>query len=131
MAVTIANPDNGKEEEVYALIDTGSDRDFMSKELAERLGLKINVKWTELHTVNTSTKGWSPQSSIGIRSRDGSYMANVKDALVGDFAAANGEVGPAKRDLSKYSHIVGTDFIDIDSKVEALICAAHGETWHG
>ena len=86
MAVTIANPDNGKEEEVYALIDTGSDRDFMSKELAERLGLKINVKWTELHTVNTSTKGWSPQSSIGIRSRDRSYMANVKDALVWDFA---------------------------------------------
>ena len=34
VAACIMNPSNGKEEMVYALIDSGADRDFISTELA-------------------------------------------------------------------------------------------------
>ena len=58
VAVTITNLTYG-EEEIYTLIDSGADRDFISTELSQRLGLKISVKWTTLHSVNMVTEGWS------------------------------------------------------------------------
>ena len=125
------NPSNGKEEMVYALIDSEADRDFISTKLAKRLGLKISTKWTELNSVNTTTVGWSPRAEMAIKSSNGSYRSEVEDALVGDFTAAKGDLPPAKRDLSKAEHLKGTHFIDIDAKVEALISVAHGETFWG
>ena len=99
--MTITNPTR---EEIYALIDIGANRDFISTQLANRLGLEISIKWTKLFSVNSTTEGMS--------SRDRSYTSNVRDALVGDFTAAGGDIAPAKRDLSKCRHLDGIEFID-------------------
>ena len=60
-----------------------------------------------------------------ISSKNGSYISDVEDALVGDFMAAKGDLALSKRDLSKSKHLNGINFIDIEAKVEALICIAH------
>ena len=125
------NPSNRKEEMVYALFDSGADKDFISTELAGRLGLRISSKWTELTSINTTTEGWSPRAEIAIKSSSGSYSSEIEDAIVGDFAAVKGDLPPAKRDLSKAEHLNGIHFIDIDAKIEALISVAHGVTFWG
>ena len=131
VAVRVINPSTRKEEMVYALFDSGSDKDFISTELAVRLGLKITSRWTELTTINTTTEGMSPRAKIAIKSSSGSYSSNVEDAIVGDFGAAKGDLPPAKRDFSKAEHLHGVPFIDIDAKIEALISVAHGVTVWG
>ena len=118
--MTITNPTTG-EEEIYALIDSGANKDFISTHLANRLGLEISVRWTKLFSVNSTTEGMSPKARMTMSSRDGSYTSNVRDALVGDSTAAEGDLAPAKRDLSKCRHLDGIEFIDIEAKVEALI----------
>ena len=116
---------------VYALFDCGADKDFISTELAVRLGLKITSKWTELTTINTSTQGMSPRAEIAIKSSSGSYSSKIQDAIVGDFGAAKGDLPPAKRDFSGAEHLHGVPFIDIDAKIEVLISVAHGVTVWG
>ena len=66
------------------------------------------------------------QANLIFKTFDQSYEATVNDALVGDFTAAEGDEAPAKRDLSKYHHLDDVEFIDIDSKVEA-VKSKHGK----
>ena len=113
----ITNPTTGKEEEIYALIDSGANRDFISTQLANRLGLEISVRWTKLFSINSTTEGMSPRARMTMSSRDRSYTSNVRDALVGNLAAAGGDIAPAKQDLSQCRHLDGITFIDIEYAV--------------
>ena len=45
VAVTITNPVSGKSERIYALIDSGADRDYLSTDLGERLGLITSERY--------------------------------------------------------------------------------------
>ena len=54
MAARVINPISGDGEEVYALVDTGANRDYMSTELAERLGLEINYSDRKSTRLNSS-----------------------------------------------------------------------------
>ena len=71
----------------------------------------------------------SKQSDLIFRTFNQSYEAKVND--VGDFTAAEGDQAPAKCDLSKYHHLDNIEFIDIESKVEALLGSGHIQTWQG
>ena len=54
-----------------------------------------------------------------------------EDVVVGPFRAGKFEQPPAKMDLRKYSHLDGVPFMDIEARVEALICSAHIAAWFG
>ena len=71
------------------------------------------------------------QANLIFRTLDQNYEATVNDVLVGDFTAAEGDEAPAKRELPKYHHLDDVEFIDIDSKVEALLGSGHIQTWQG
>ena len=121
----------GKKENIYALLDTGADRNYISNKVAGKLRLNIDMKRSKIYGVNSVSDGMGKQANLIFKTFDQSYEATVNDALVGDFTAAEGDEAPAKRDLLKYRHLDDVEFIDIDSKVEALLGIRHIQTWQG
>ena len=102
-------------------MDTAADRDYISEECARRLGLDLKSSDIQIHT----------GSPIKLKSLDGDYEMVCEDVVVGPFRAGKFEEPPAKMDLRKYSHLDGIPFINIEAKVEALICSAHIAAWFG
>ena len=89
------------------------------------------MKRSKIYGVNSVSDGMGKQANLIIKTFDKSYEATVNDALVGDFTAAEGDDAPAKRDLSKFRHLDDIEFINIDSKVKALLGSGHIQTWQG
>ena len=56
VAVRVVNPVNGKREEVYALLDSGADRDYLSDRVAKAIGLATKKRNVNLVTVEESTR---------------------------------------------------------------------------
>ena len=58
IAVMIMNPISRRKESVYAILDSGADRDYVSIDLARRLGLELEQREMELaamdHGIQTS-----------------------------------------------------------------------------
>ena len=65
--------------------------------------------------------------SMVLESIDDSYSVMIGDILVGDFPSNEGSQAPAKKDWSRYEHLRGIEFIDIESKVEMIISSGHAE----
>ena len=131
VAVRVVNPANGEIEEIYALLDSGADRDYLSERVAHKLGLVTKKKSINLVTVEEASNKTREMADIEIESVDGSYRAEIEEVLVGKFPEATRDVPPAKRDLSDHSHLDGINFIDIEAKVEAIISIAHADAWTG
>ena len=131
MAVTITNPVSGRSEQIYALIDSGADRDYLSTDLGVRLGLITKEELMTITTVKDTKEEWTETTSLILGSMDGQYEARIDDAIIGRFPAARDDLAPAKKDWSNFDYMAEIEFEDIDAKVEALICIAHEETWVG
>ena len=127
MAAKVSNPISGKGEEVYALVDTGANRDYMSTELAERLGLEIKYSTLNLKTATEASIGVRPMADMVLQSRDGQCKAKVDDVLIGDFPCKDSSMAPGKKDWSTYEHLAGIEFANIDAEVELIISSAHTE----
>ena len=127
MAARVRNPDTGKGEEVYALVDTGANRDYMSTELAERLGLDISYSTLNLKTATETSVGIRPMSEMILESLDGEYRAIVSDVLIGDFPCKDSSMAPGKKDWSGYEHLKGIEFANIEAQVEIIISSGHTE----
>ena len=56
VAVRVINPRNGELEEIYALLDSGADRDYLSERVAHKLGLETKKKSINLVTVEESSQ---------------------------------------------------------------------------
>ena len=50
---------------------------------------------------------------------------------MGDLTVTGNDIPPAKRDLSKFRHLDGIEFADIDSDVEMVLSVAHVYTLFG
>ena len=88
----IVNTALGFERIVYALLDTGSDRDVISPSIVAELRLET---WTEVLTVQTLDNLVSGERSLTammVESINRKYSAMVKRALVGRLLAGNGDV---------------------------------------
>ena len=88
------NPISGEGEDVYALVDTGANRDYMSTELAERLGLEVKYSTLRLKTATDASIGVRPMADMILESRDGQYRARVEDVLIGDFPCKDSSMAP-------------------------------------
>ena len=133
VAANITNPVTGITQQVFALFDTGADRDYLSRELATSLGLELKSSWMRLVTANQDVWGDQPTTNLIMESIDGSYQAIIQDALVGDFPTSGRDIPPARRDWSKYPHINKLSFIDLEPsiQVEIIISTAHMQSWMG
>ena len=72
--------DNGKSRIVYAMLDTGSDRDVISEQLVKDLELPQRTKTVTIQTVEETTTDYRHFADYRLQSLDGSYRANVNEA---------------------------------------------------
>ena len=82
VSVRVVNPLNNKSKIVLALLDTGSDRDIVAKNVSEELDLNT---WTEtlmVKMLDCYTSGERALTKLSIQSVDGLYEANVNGALM-------------------------------------------------
>ena len=96
MAATITNPVSGKTERIYALIDSGADRDYLSTDLGERLGLITKEEWMTITTVKDTREELTETTSLTLGSTDGQYEARIDDTIIGKFPAARDDLTPTK-----------------------------------
>ena len=97
VAIRVINPKNGQIEEIYALLDSGADRDYLSGRVAQKLGLETKKKSVNLVTVEESSQRIREMADIEIESIDGNYRAEIEEVLVGKFPEATKDVPPAKK----------------------------------
>ena len=119
----------GFERIVYALLDTGSNRDVISPSIVAELRLET---WTEVLTVQTldnSVSGERLLTALTVESINGKYSAMVKGALVGRLLA--GDAPQSKRNLSYFPHLAALPFEDHDANLDLIIGVPHVETWSG
>ena len=125
------NKDTGKKVSIYALEDGGADRDFLSAKVVEKLGIKTGEELTTVVDLRGPETKWRKNASFTVESLDGEYSCDIDRALVGELSVTGNDVPPAKRDLSKYRHLDGIEFADIDSEVEMVLSVAHVYTLFG
>ena len=130
MALKIKNLENGNSADVYALMDTGSDRDVIDEGVASELGLHRKSKMMNVCVLGGKDLGPRELAEIEIRSMDGKYQAYIENALIGNLLTCNSDVPPAKMDLTKWKHIEEAQipFININSEVRMIISVDHCES---
>ena len=92
-------PKNGQEEEIYALLDSGVDRDYLSERVARKLGLEVRRREVNLVTVEEESRKIREMADVEIESLDGQYRVEVEEILVGRFPESSKDIPPSKRDL--------------------------------
>ena len=98
--VRIINPKNGELEEIYALLDSGADRDYLSDRVAKKLALETKTRQINLVTIEEASKKVREMADVEIESLDGNYRAEIEEILVGHFPPSSRDIPPAKRDCS-------------------------------
>ena len=123
------NPISGAAIIVNAMIDSGADRDVISKTVTEILGLETT--WTDLKVVTVDNEISSKRTlaSFRIESLEESYSADVSDGLVGKILTGEADVPPHRRDISAMPHLDGITFQKSDEGMHLLLGAAHASAW--
>ena len=119
--------DNENGKLVYAMLDTGSDRDVISEELIADLELEQRIKSVTVQTVEATITEDRNFVDVRIQSIDGSYNAEITDALVGKLVAGKTDIPPAKRNLSALRHVENIEFDNIDAGILMIIGLSHIE----
>ena len=65
------------------MLDTGSDQDVISEKLVQELGLRQRKRPVTIQTVESTSINYRHFADYRLQSLDGSYGADVNDALVG------------------------------------------------
>ena len=129
--VRIVNLGNGSSTEVYALLDSGSDRDVVSNDVKDALGLSVLSQRMSVKTLDSVIFGKRSTTNFMLQSLDLSYRADVDGALVADMLTSDSDIPPSKRNVSGYPHLTDLVFDDLDSSVQMIIGVAHIEAWLG
>ena len=116
---------------VYAMLDSGSDRDIVTPELAKKLGLVQRAKSVTIQTVDSNMTSNRHFADLRVESIDEVYGADISGALVCSLLTSNEDAPPSKRGFNKLSHAQGIHFEDHDASVQMILGVAHAETWVG
>ena len=111
------------------MLDTGSDRDVVSDKLVQELGLRQRIKPVTIQTVEATITEYRHFADYRLQSLDGSYGADVTEALVGQIVASKNDIPPAERDLSALHHLNDIVFDSIDAEISMIIGVNHIEAW--
>ena len=98
----VVNLCNGSSTEVYALLDSGSDRDVVSDDVRDALGLSVHSQRMSVKTLDSVIVGNRSTTSFILESLDTSYRADVDGALVAEMLTSDSDIPPSKRNISGY-----------------------------
>ena len=130
VTLIVTNLETGEREKIFALLDTGSDRDFLSLKVANRLGLTLGKKLIETTTVRGPEVVLHDIANFNIEAIDGSYSCDVREGIVGELSVVEWDIPAARRDLSALPHLADIFFNDAEEgSVEAIIGIGHGHTY--
>ncbi len=129
MALFLRNVETGEREKIYGLLDTGADRDYLSLELARRLGIQLEESEFPVASFEEVKCKRRDTATFVIESILGDYEVMIEDALVGRFPEAGRDLPPSKRNWQAFEHLEDLEFIDIPARVEMIISVAHSDAW--
>ena len=130
VTILVTNLETGEQEKIFALLDTGTDRDFLSYKVANRLGLKFGQEWMEITTVKGPVVELRDVADLRVGSVDGSYECDVSSAIIGHLPVVEWDIPPVKRDLSAYKHLADIELDDAEEGgVEAVISIGHASAF--
>ena len=131
VAIKVKHPTLKRQRLVYAMLDSGSDRDVIAEELITELGLEQRSKMVTVQTVDSTVSTRRCFVDFRVESLDGNYRADVNGALVGKLLTSENDLPPAKRDFSSLKHANGIIFDDINADISMIIGVSHAEAWVG
>ena len=137
VTLLVTNLTTGEKTKIFALFDTGSDREFLAGTAAQKIDLATREKLVEVTTLKGPEVRTTKMADFRVESIDGSYVCDVNDAIIDNLPVVESDIPPAKRDLSGFSHLDDIPFDDLDGNVDLVLGAAHaaafwgGEVRHG
>ena len=108
--VVIVNCVSGEEKTIFAMIDSGADRDVISHNVIKDLRISTNMVQMKVVTVDNCVTENRLLASFTLRSTNSEYIIDVNDALVGDLLTSEKDIPPFLRDLSDQPHVRGIRF---------------------
>ena len=108
--VVIVNCVSGEEKTIFAMINSGADRDVISHDIIKDLRISTNVVQMKVVTVDNCVTKNRLLASFTLCSTNSDYIIDVSDALVGDLLTSEKDIPPFLRDLSDQPHIRGIRF---------------------
>ena len=98
--VVIVNCASGEEMTIFAMIDSGADRDVISHDVIKHLRISTNMVQMKVVTVDNCVTENRLLASFTLRSTNSEYIIDVNNALVGDLLTSEKDIPPFPRDLS-------------------------------
>ena len=118
---------NGRSTQVYALLDTGSDRTFCSPRLLDDLGIKGKPTKFTISTLNKGKELDAQEVSLTAAPISNGFDGTCCDALhlpevfaIESFPALTNSVATGS-DVSKFSHLRGIPFPEVNSTSVKLL----------
>ena len=131
MPIRVIDNRSGASTTVYAMLDTGSDRDVISERIVDELNILTSSKLMTVKTVNSEDTRHRNVADFRLESLDREYVADVEEALVGKLLTSSSDIPPCRRDLSDLPYLQDVQFDEIDADVAFIIGVAHWEAWLG
>ena len=92
VVVRIKNDETDEAKDIYALLDSGSDRDVICVGLVDEMKLATISKPMTINTVDSSETRHRLLASFSINSVGGNYSAPVEEAIVSDLRTSASDV---------------------------------------
>ena len=105
MPIRIIDNRSGASTTVYAMLDTGSDRDVISERIVDELSILTSSKLMTVKTVNSEDTRHRNVANFRLESLDRQYVADVEEALVGKLLTSSSDIPPCRRDLSDLPYL--------------------------
>ena len=117
--------------DVFALLDSGSDRDVICESLVRSLNVPTTTRAMTVKTINSTETRRHTLASFGIASIDEEYEASIEDAMVSDLTTSVSDVPPVQRDSSQWPHLKDLQFASTEGRVQLIVGVAHGASMFG
>ena len=112
---------------IFAMIDSGADRDVISHDVIKHLRISTNMVQMKVVTVDNCVTENRLLASFTLRSTNSEYIIDVNDALVGNLLTSEKDIPPFLRDLSDQPHVRGIRFPEVTGGVKMIVGAAHSD----
>ena len=131
VVVRVTNTSSGETRDVYAMLDSGSDRDVICESLVTAMNIPTKAKPMTVNTVDSSETRYRHLASFRIGSVDAEYRASIEDAMVSNLKTSASDVPPIRRDTSRWPHLSDLTFLSADDGVKLIIGVSHGVSMFG
>ena len=131
VAVNVCNKVTGKCRAVYALLDTGSNRDVIDEDLIDDLDIECTSELMQVKVLGNESLGPRRVASFSIQSLEGDFEGFAKNAMVANLLTNQSDIPPAKRDFSMHPHLASLPFVDVEEGIAMIIGISHCSAWTG